>query len=172
MTDTEIKIDAWFSRYQEAKHAVEIWERQQQEWTDRATSMTKEISDMPRSASPNVLTDDAYAAKMDCADYAVDEVKRARNVMQKISQAITWVPDPICRDVMRYLYIDCLTALQTAGQMGMTEKYMFKLRHNAFKSYHVLESENGDVNMLPAAFFEDEKRISCTLYYTTNRGNM
>lgn len=174
--DDDTLKDRWFSRYGEAKHAEETYTRQAQDWLDRATSITKELTDMPRSASSNIHTDDAYAARLDCVDEAERQAVQARKTMHDIEQTIGQHPDPLCRDYLRYRYIDGLTMLQASLKMGTAECSIYRLRHKALDYYHVIESSGGfGYALLPDSFYSGNKSegfLNVIVYAMLNRGNV
>ena len=175
MTETEIRIDRWFNRYQDAKRAEKIWSKQADYWTERALSVTKEITDMPRAASPNTHTDDAYAERLDCARTATDYAKKSKAVMESVERAIAWAEDPICRDFLRLRYIEGLTILRTATELNTTDRNVYNIRRNAFKYYTLLDGHGGaSDSLLPAAVFENKysNRLSCSLYFRSTRVNV
>lgn len=175
MTETEIRIDRWFNRYKDAKRSEKIWSKQADDWTDRALSVTKEITDMPRAASPNSRTDDAYAERLDCARTATDYAKKSKAVMESVELAIAWAEDPICRDFLRLRYIEGLTILRTAIALNTTDRNVYNIRRNAFKYYTLLDGHGGaSDSLLPAAVFENKylNRLSCSLYFRSTRVNV
>ena len=175
MTETEIRIDRWFNRYQDAKRSEKIWSKQADDWTERALSVTKEITDMPRAASPNSRTDDAYAERLDCARTATDYAKKSKDVMESVERAIAWAEDPICRDFLRLRYIEGLTILRTAIELNTTDRNVYNIRRNAFKYYTLLDGHGGaSDSLLPAVVFENKysNRLSCSLYFRSTRVNV
>ena len=175
MTETEIRIDRWFNRYKDAKRSEKIWSKQADYWTERALSVTKEITDMPRAASPNTHTDDAYAERLDCARTATDYAKKSKAVMESVERAIAWAEDPICRDFLRLRYIEGLSILRTAIELNTTDRNVYNIRRNAFKYYTLLDGHGGaSDSLLPAAVFENKysNRLSCSLYFRSTRVNV
>lgn len=175
MTDDELLKDQWFGRYLEAKHAEAIYTRQKEEWLDRATSVTKELSDMPRSASANIYTDDAYVARLDCAAEADRQVKAAQETMDSIEKVIRLHPDALCRDWLRYRYVDGLTMLQTSIRMEVDERSAYRLKHRALDYYHIIQSEGSSHGyaLLPDSFYhpdnKSDNRLSMSVYVMSKR---
>lgn len=167
MTDIELRIDRWFMRYRNALHTEASWSEQADRWTERATCVTKGVSDMPRAASPSGRTDDAYTARIDCADKATEAAKSARAVMDQVTRAISWQTDPVCKDFMLYRYIDGLTMSQISVKMGQSERQIYNLRRRSFERYGIQATDHGGDSLFPAEFFENKvsKRVSCAVYF-------
>lgn len=120
----------WLGRYREADRRIKGMEEELQRWHDRAESVTKPLSDMPRGGKGKNPLEDAVEHIWDISKEINDTIAEMRRIQAEIESAIDAVDNGTYRTLLRLRYINLKKWEQIAVDMDYdyyhTRKYLHK----------------------------------------------
>ena len=122
----------YLRRYAEARRQIEQLYARARVFRDRALSITAQLSDMPRSDSPNLQRNmDMSNAAMDLEAEAAEKRKALTGLRDEMAAQISRLEDHRERDVLVSRYLDEMTWEECQAALSYSKPYLYEIHRDA-----------------------------------------
>lgn len=145
----ETRARAFLSRLRRQSHRLNLKRGQVQALHDLATSATAQISDMPRSDSPNLQRLETLVCKIaDLEAEIQQESVELEAVRLETALMICRLHDPIYQRLLTLRYIDNRKWSEIMDELGYSRSRVYEIHEDALCAMEKLLAESGDAHEL------------------------